>query len=448
MSEGVVDSARIQRGGQVRRSASLRGLVTLTTLCVVPAHAAGSGDTAVLPAITYVPGSTAKITQLVGERDKQFRAPTRSRTESRYGLRGTDLGYPFEHQGRLYFLFGDTVGVLDRALDSIATADEGDGAKDPAAGIRLNFLTAGTHTYLTIQPPGIHMGAFEVPTAGISLNGRMYIVVDTNHSQDWSTDRAVLTKARFPLTPSGFEPLRTLSQRPTGKFIKMALHAQPGAIAGLPTGGPFVLLWGTGKYRQSDAYLSILPQRQFEDGQGTLYYAGSDASGAPLWEPNESAAAPIIRNGTLGDLSVTWCEDLDLWLMTYDSRPPAQAGILFTYARTPWGPWSTPQVIFNAQRDGAFGKFIHDPGIQPGDGLEGPVIGKAQKDPAAVRGGSYAPYVVERWTRVRNTATGERELVLYYVLSTWNPYVVVLMTSRLRVTAVPPSTPPTNASTH
>ena len=120
---------------------------------------------------------------------------------------------------------------------------------------------------------------------------------------------------------------------------------------------------------------------------------------------------------------------------------------MFTYARNPWGPWSTPQVIFNAERDGAFGKFIHDPRIQPDDGLEGPVIGKAQKNPPTVRGGSYAPYVVECWTRVREATLGDRELLLYYALSTWNPYVVVLMTSRLRVTATPPSTPSTNAAT-
>jgi hypothetical protein len=40
----------------------------------------------------------------------------------------------------------------------------------------------------------------------------------------------------------------------------------------------------------------------------------------------------------------------------------------------------------------------------------------------------YVPYVVERWTAVQGS-----QLDLYYVLSTWNPYVVVLMKSRLRV---------------
>ena len=114
--------------------------------------------------------------------------------------------------------------------------------------------------------------------------------------------------------------------------------------------------------------------------------------------------------------------------MNYDSRAPAPSGILFSYSKTPWGPWSEPQLIFNPMRDGALGKFIHNPQAVPDDGLAGPVIGKGQANPGAVRGGDYAPYVVERWTKVQGS-----ELSIYYVLSTWNPYVVVLMKSRLHV---------------
>ena len=83
-------------------------------------------------------------------------------------------------------------------------------------------------------------------------------------------------------------------------------------------------------------------------------------------------------------------------------------------------------------RDGATGTFIHNPDVHPDDGLAGPVIGRGQANPGAVRGGAYAPYVVERWTKL----TGS-ELNLYYVLSTWNPYVVVLMKSRLQVDRSP-----------
>jgi hypothetical protein len=56
------------------------------------------------------------------------------------------------------------------------------------------------------------------------------------------------------------------------------------------------------------------------------------------------------------------------------------------------------------------------------------VIGKGQANPGAVHGGAYAPHVVERWTKVQGS-----ELTIYYTLSTWNPYVVVLMKSRLQV---------------
>jgi hypothetical protein len=267
------------------------------------------------------------------------------------------------------------------------------------------------------------MGAFEVPVAGVSLGGQLYVAVSTNHSQDRSTDRSVLTRFTLPAT---FQPLRTISQLPAGHFVKMSVHTQPGPIAGTPAGGPFVLVWGTGVYRQSDAYLSVVPRAQFETGKGTMYFAGMDAAGAPSWSENESEAKPIVQNGTLGDLSVTWCKELGLWLMTYDRRAPTR-GIAFSYSRTPSGPWSAPQILFNVANDG-IGRFIHNPNGSPPDALAGPVIGKGQMNPDAVRGGAYAPYVVERWTKLKGS-----ELSVYYVLSTWNPYVVVLMKSRLQV---------------
>ncbi len=375
----------------------------------------------VTPVLRYMPGSSIKIEQLIGEWDKERHQPTLSRTFTRYRIAGTDLGYSFSHKGRTYFLFGDTVGALDHALDTIATT----GASNPEHGVRLDFLTAHGRPYLTIQPPGISMGGFEVPVGGISLDGRIYVVVRTNHSAGFSTDRSVLTQF---MPPSTFRPLRTISQAPAGRFLTMSMHIEPGQVAGLPAKGPFVLIWGTGRYRRSDAYLSVVPKAGFETGWGTRYFAGLNAAGLPVWSANEQDAKPIVRNGTMGDVSVTWCADLRLWLMTYDSRHPAIQGIEFSYSRTPWGPWSTPQLLFNARRDGALGKFIHDPSIRPDDGLAGPVIGKGQRNPRGVLGGAYAPYIVERWTRVKGS-----DLNLYYTLSTWNPYVVVLMKSRFEV---------------
>ncbi len=399
--------------------------ISPTSLVLLPEPSGAKSVSAPLPSpaepvLRYVPGSSIKVEQLLGEEDKQLHQPTLSQTATRYGIEGTDLGSSFEYAGRVFFLFGDTVGRLSRALDTIGTTD----ATDPESGVRLDFLKAGSG-YLTIEPPGISMGPFEVPVAGISLGWQAYVIVSTNHSEVRSTDRSVLTKFT---PPANFQPLRTISQLPNGHFVKMALHIEPGTIAGLPPGGPFILVWGTGAYRGSDAYLSVVPVAAFETGKGTRYFAGLSAGSTPIWSEEESDARAIVQNGTMGDLSVTWCKDLGLWLMTYDSRDPAPRGVLFSYSQSPWGPWSEPQIIFNAVRDGAVGKFIHNPQAVPNDGLAGPVIGRGQANPQAVHGGAYAPYVVERWTKLQGS-----EIAIYYVLSTWNPYVVVLMKSRLHV---------------
>ena len=390
------------------------------------------------PVLRHVVGSTAKVQQLLGEQDLERGQPTLSRTVTRYGLAGTDLGSSFEHDGRLYFLFGDTVGTLQRALDTIGVTD----ARDPESGVRLDFLTmparsmpfargragrgpVGEQQYLTIEPPGISMGPFEVPVAGLSLGGRMYVVVSTNHTDDRMGDRSVLTTFTPPTT---FRPGRTISQLPSGRFVKMALRVAPLPIEGVPPGGPFVYMWGTGAYRRSDAYFGVVPAASFESGQGTRYFAGLDSAGRPTWSEQESDAKPVVRSGAMGDISVTWCAPLNLWLMTFDSRPPAAPGIQFAYSSTPWGPWSTPETIFHPMRDPGLGVFIHNPRGSPPDNLVGPVIGPAQLDPRGTHGGAYAPYMIERWTKVQG-----HELTIYYVMSTWNPYVVVLMKSTLRV---------------
>ena len=51
---------------------------------------------------------------------------------------------------------------------------------------------------------------------------------------------------------------------------------------------------------------------------------------------------------------------------------------------------------------------------------------------AAVWGGAYGPYIMARYT-----AGDSSRCRIYYTMSTWNPYQVVVMRSDLRL-AVPP----------
>src|SRR5262245_12008869 len=64
----------------------------------------------VAPDVFYIAGSTRKISQLIGDTDFQWLRPTDTRTQTRVGITGSDLGVPFTHRGRTYVVFGDTGG--------------------------------------------------------------------------------------------------------------------------------------------------------------------------------------------------------------------------------------------------------------------------------------------------------------------------------------------------
>ena len=380
--------------------------------------------------LTWVPGSTVKVEQMIGDCDYTALAktgqcvPTTSQTSTRARVLGTDIGASFESEGRVIFLFGDTISPTAEvnyfASDTMASSV----STDPSEGLFLDFFTNSDGSPYFVRIPGVRMGAFEVPHAGIRLNGSTYIVVNTgtdiNLPDPNINDHSVLT--RFDETTRRFTALRTISSRPDGKFITTALRQS----------GDQVYVFGLGIYRGSDVYLSVVGADDFESGEGTRYFTGL-VNGQPAWSLSEADAVPVVLDNPsnvsnhapgIGNVSVIYSPELRLWLMTYDSTRGSQEtkGFYFTYAREPWGPWQRPQLIFNATRDGAVGTFIHDPRISPSDGLTGPTIGP--NDPATTPGGPYAPYMIERFTRVAG-----RTLSIYYTLSTWNPYTIVLMRS-------------------
>ena len=388
--------------------------------------------------LRWVPGSTVKVTQLVGDCDYTEQAktgqcvPTTSRTSTRAKVLGTDLGSSFESDGRLIFLFGDTIGPAGTenyyASDTIATTTSTN-PEDPF----LEFFTNSDGTPYFIRVAGVRLGASEVPEAGIRLGSTTYVAfksgTDINAADPTGKAYSVLT--RFDEANRRFTLLRTISAMPQGRFVSLALHES----------GSDVLTFGLGAYRASNVYLSSTPASTFATGAGTQYFKGL-VNGQPVWSTSEADAVPIVVDNprhrsdddpTIGNVSVVYSDELDLWLMTYDAatQSRATAGVYFTYAREPWGPWSEPQLIFNARRDGALGTFIHDPSIvpnPPGDGLNGPTIGP--NDPYTTNGSVYAPFLIERFIRV-----AARTVSIYYIISTWNPYTVVEMRSDFTIGA-------------
>src|ERR1700693_2020952 len=93
--------------------------------------------------LTYNPGSTVKVEQLIGDQDYQTKLPTASQTVTRFNILGNDIGYSFESNGKLIFSFGDTISkdvsvVNYRAGDPLASST----STNPDAPLLLNFYVA------------------------------------------------------------------------------------------------------------------------------------------------------------------------------------------------------------------------------------------------------------------------------------------------------------------
>src|SRR5215213_6201455 len=180
------------------------------------AHPAGSIT------LTWNPGSTVKVEQLIGDCDYTALAktgqctPTSSRTVTRARVLGTDIGASFESQGKLIFLFGDTLGPAENyfASDTMASST----STDPAAGLFLDFFTNSDGSPYFVRIPTVPMGAAEVPHAGIRLGSTTYVVCNTGVDRNLPDPNvhaySVLT--RFDETTRRFTALRTISSRPGG----------------------------------------------------------------------------------------------------------------------------------------------------------------------------------------------------------------------------------------
>jgi hypothetical protein len=376
---------------------------------------------------------TRKVCQLTGEYDRQgwdgrgTPSLAFNRTESRFGIRGCDLGSSFEHKNRVYFLFGDTLRVDPSQgadnLDSIAFCTD----TDASNGLSLTFYK---------QPPsvpGMDQSGFNVPMDGLNWNGAMYVFFSTGSFQVDGRDlmgRSVF--ARSDNDGYDFVPLGDFSTR---KFINVSVQQavlDQAAARGLDMapGTPVLWVWGTGRYRASAVYLSVLPLDGLERLQPIRYLAGDGT-----WSIDEEDAVPLVCAGDVGELSARWNPFLGRWLLLFNSGNPR--GILMYSAPHPWGPWTNaPVMVFDPGRranpndpcSGAgYGSFMH---IGWGDR----VCDHVQDDmfsPGNFRdndfGGEYGPYQITGYA----SGVAGRSSRIWFTMSTWNPYQSVLMTTEL-----------------
>jgi hypothetical protein len=189
---------------------------------------------------------------------------------------------------------------------------------------------------------------------------------------------------------------------------------------------------------------------------GWRYFAGTGQLARPQWTNEERLAQPLAQLGApspgsniapanyhkcLGYFSVRYLEAAGKWAMLYTCgndekhhRPlrTEVRGVFLRTATLPWGPWSAPQRIFDPA-NGGYCQFMHLPGgpcssgTNPYESEKGKIEnGKFVREVA----GEYAPFLLPaRFAKVG--AGGQADL--YYLMSTWNPYQVVLMKTRVDI---------------
>jgi hypothetical protein len=195
-------------------------------------------------------------------------------------------------------------------------------------------------------------------------------------------------------------------------------------------GAPVLWIWGTGRYRMSAVYLSVLPLDGLDQLQPIRYF-----SGGITWSLDEDNAVPLVCAGDVGELSVRWNPFLGRWLLLFNSANPR--GILMHSAPRPWGPWSSnPVIVFDpaARADpndpcsgAGYGRFMHIPWSER-------ICDHVQDDmfsPGNFRdndwGGEYGPYQITRYA----TGVAGRSSQIWFTLSSWNPYQTMLMSTEI-----------------
>ena len=403
----------------------------------------------------WVPGSSQKVCQPNGETDYQTNQPTVSQTQTNYGLSGDDLGASFEHNGKLWFLFGDTTptaafkGKPNAQTDPPRTPDDNDAIAftsgvDIGQCLKLDFVRDSIGAYqnpvvLNAQgTPAITLGNFEVPIAGIDVAGRMFLIFATDKNTVFST-RSVLAVSDDD--GNTYHYLYDFSAPSCAscdgaKFVNVAIA---GATSSLKDG--YLYFWGsqggTG-YRNSSVFLARKLATAMAQSGGMQYFTGLANDGVtPNWSASEAGAVQLFQDvdGTppapkncTGELGVDYNTFLQRWVMLYNCLDKTAAnlnGVRMRVAPQPWGPWGAPQTIFNPQRDRGTCFFIHHAVTATTPACD-QLSGSGRED---TEGGAYGPYFLSPFT---TGATASGTSTFYYLLSTWNPYIEVIMKTTIQ----------------
>lgn len=381
-----------------RRRRTARWPAVLAALSLVGAASAcapaADGGVVTVDPDTDKPFVLAGVSGLT--RIAQLTGPGAMNDTQAVAVAGTDLGSMVNVGDRTYFFFGDTFGERDpdsyggqgghwRSNVSAWTTDD-----DPSDGITFDGWAPADDVGLAAAlVEGDHdandLGGevTKIPTYGFAVGDVLYIFyMSVRHwGEPGAWDANVAGLARSTDRGATWTALDEPRWPGDSNFVQVAAaHVVEG-------GTEYVYLWAIPAGRFGGVTLMRVPATTsaVEDASAYSYFAGTDASGAPRWSPDMSAATTIL-DPDIGELSVMWSTYLERWVMTYSAGGNAyiREGV------APWGPWGEP--------------------IELASGSEYP--------------GLYSPYLNPRYV-----TDGGR--TVYFTMSLWGPYNVFWFSAQL-----------------
>ncbi len=389
--------------------------------------------------------------------------PTDNATHTRFNLMGTDLGVPVVIGDTLHLFFGDTVGwreiwdfgedpdavasialadvqadptALCRDLEFAVTPDIPSVAADTEPSIERDFAGAWMNpprghdiAEFIAQPAGPFAnmpGTFEVPTGGLA-DGSTAILFYAGRVELDPTRATIGMVVRWP-TPGVGLPIYDVVREVDaldggalgGHFIQIAPVERDGIVS----------MFGTGDYRKSGVYLARVELAALDTGVGTELWdpvRGSWRVAESLAQAEREAIEPVFEDHDgVGELSITRLAEPDVLVALYQRELHDAAGaimdnrVVLRVATAPEGPWSDALTIVD----------MADPAFQAehccGATCPGAQVLHCES------AGLYGAYLVPAVSVVEQGG-GARELELPFLVSTWNPYNVVLFTATVRL---------------
>jgi D-arabinan endo alpha-(1,5)-arabinofuranosidase len=300
-----------------------------------------------------------------------------NQTGVKYDVDGADLGSMFDANGTLWIAFGDTFGCC---------RPEGGGAG--GENWRNNVLAYSTDHDLTdgitfdgmITGPDGHARAVLrkgrddatlIPTNGIGIGSRIYLhymaVKEWGPPGEWTLNRSGWAYSDDQ-GQTWTQPADAVWQGDT-QFGQAALLIHDDML----------YIFGIHGGRFGGAALARVPQAQVLDMTAYTYWDGA------AWVSDADSAA-VVADAPVGELSVAWNDYLGRWIMTYLNE--FRRAIVIREAPELTGPWSEPLTLVSGDDyPSLYGAFLHPWG-----------------------------------------SDGE---TIYFNMSQWGPYNVMLMRARL-----------------